>query len=103
MSILLISEDAKDLLIVITSLSALLISLASFIWARLQERKAEQSDLVRAFQGDKEAVSYVAYRMDSGAWDSKIERKGEFRQELIAALCLAFTMQGADRTKALDE
>lgn len=90
----------KDILTLIISGFAFIVSAATFLWARIQERSASKSALVKALQGEKEAVAFVAYQIETGAWNSKL-KEAKFRKDIIIALSLAFTMEGSDRAKAL--
>lgn len=92
-------SSADRVSVVISSL-ALLVSVLTFAWARLQERAAAQAAVIKALQGEKETIAYVAYKVCDGAWRKQLSR-GDFRKDLIAALCLAFLLEGADRAKAL--
>ena len=82
------------------STAALLVSGATFAWARFQERSATRSARVKALQGDKEAIAYVAYQIRRHAWDRHLQSPS-FRNDIVTALCLAFLLEGADRAKAL--
>lgn len=92
-------SSADRVSIAISSL-ALLVSILTFIWARLQERAAAQAAVIRALQGEKETIAYIAYKICNGAWRRQLKRPN-FNKDLIAALCLAFLLEGADRAKAL--
>jgi hypothetical protein len=113
----------KDLITILLSIFALLISSATFIYARIQERRVARESIIKALQGEKEAVAYIAFKVQSERWpsrDKKPEKKGavariadtvrsrlgrsreeKFRKDVITALCLAWSLEGADRPKAL--
>ena len=55
---------------------------------------------MKAFQGEKEAVAYVAYKVRNKRWNARFQRK-KFRQDVITALCLAWSLESADRAKAI--
>jgi hypothetical protein len=92
--------ESKDALSITISFAALCFSLVSFFYARIQEWRASRTSVIKALQGEKEAVAYVAYQVETGRWDERL-KKSKFRKDLITALCLAFAVEGADRAKAL--
>lgn len=92
--------SSADRVSIAISLLALLISVLTFVWARIQERAAAQAAVIKALQGEKETIAYIAYKICDGAWRKQLNRE-LFRKDLIAALCLAFLLEGADRAKAL--
>jgi hypothetical protein len=90
----------KDPASLIVATFALAVSLATFVMAQFRERATARDSRIKALQGEKEAVAYVAYKIRSHAWDRYL-RSARFRDEAITALVLAFLMEGADRAKAL--
>ena len=63
---------------------------------RVRQAQAH-NDRVKALQGEKEAVAYVAYQVrEIGLPDDE-----EHRSELLASLCLAAIFTKSDRTRAL--
>ena len=81
-----------------------------FNWSQTERDRARQiqeeerdkqaqahNDRVKALQGQKEAVAYVAYQVQEiGLPDDE-----EHRSELLASLCLAAIFTKSDRTRAL--
>ena len=79
---------------------ALIVAVATAVWTIRRERVADRTARLNALQGEKEAVAYVAQQIRSKVWQKEL-RSRRFRQEIVAALCLAFVMKGQDRVKAL--
>jgi hypothetical protein len=50
-------------------------------------------------QGEREAIAEVGYRVTKNEWDAAM-RRPKFRNKLIAALSMAFVLEGSDRAKA---
>jgi len=93
--------ELKDKVTLIISTLAFTLSAANFAYSRFQESKASRDSLVKALQGEKEAVAYVAYKVRSEKWHQKFKRKDDFRKDVITALCLAWSLESSDRTKSL--
>jgi hypothetical protein len=92
--------ELKDPIALLISLLAVGISAATFFYARIQEWRSGQASIIKALQGEKEAVAYVAYKVRSRRWDKRFQGK-KFRQDIISALCLAWSLESSDRAKAL--
>jgi hypothetical protein len=88
----------KDVVTLIIAALALLVSAATFFWSRYQEWSSNREAMIKALQGEKEAIAYVAYQITSGDKEFKNEK---LRKKVVTALCLAFAMEGADRAKSL--
>jgi len=76
---------------------AVVISLVSFAFSYLQYRKAQHNEVLRALQGDKESVAYVAYRLGTG----EVPKDKRRRAEILTSLVLAAIFTNSDRTRAL--
>ncbi len=76
---------------------AVVISLGSFALTYLQVRRARHNSMIRALQGDKEAVGFIAYKLSKG----KIKWLARRRSEVLEALCLATIFEGSDQSLAL--
>jgi hypothetical protein len=63
----------------------------------LEERRTRHNEIVKALQGEKEPVAYVAFKVRKGGLPNDKER----RAQLLTALYLAILFQHADRTRAL--
>lgn len=66
----------------------------------MRERASARDARIKALQGEKDAVAYVAYKVQLGDWNRYL-RNERFRNEAITALCLAFVFQKSDRAKTL--
>lgn len=88
--------QAKDW-IALAALSVSLISLALTLYERI---RSEHSSIVKALQGDKENIAFTALKVSNKQWPSSpfAER---YTDDVIAALCLAWIMEGSDRARAL--
>ena len=77
--------------------AAVAISIISlFISLREKERERRQS-VVRALQGEREAVAFVAYRLHQNP-DSL---HADTADQVVAALCLAWMFESSDRARAI--
>jgi hypothetical protein len=68
--------------------------------ARREVDQARQEAVIKALQGEKEAVAYVALQIRRDQWLTKKEN-APFRNDIIASLCLAWILEGSDRAKSL--
>lgn len=93
--------ETKDKITIIISLLALVVSVAGFIYTRYQEWRTARGAIIKAFQGEKEAVAYVAYQVRNKRWKSRFKSRNKFRNDVITALCLAWSLERSDRAKAL--
>src|SRR5215211_1272610 len=91
--------QTKDVVTAIIAAYAALVATLNFAWPRLQERRARRSAVFRALQGEREAIAEVGYRVTKNEWDAAM-RRPKFRNKLIAALSMAFVLEGSDRAKA---
>jgi hypothetical protein len=89
--------DIKDVIGIVISSVALVVSLISFVVTLREKRRAKQDALVKALQGEKESIAYVAFQLARGA----ITVDPVFRDELLASLCLAGVFESSDRCRAL--
>jgi hypothetical protein len=92
--------DLSDKWSLALAILSFIISVLTFFFARYQEWKSARGAVIKALQGEKEAVAYVAYKVKSRRWDKRIKDE-DFRKDVIAALCLAWSLEGADRPKAI--
>lgn len=74
-------------------------AILNFTWPRIQELRASRSAVFKALQGQRVAIADVAYKVTQGEWDKRLGKK-KFREKLIRALSMAFTLEGTDRVKA---
>lgn len=96
----LVITSLKDWIAVITSSAALVLSLVTFFRGQLRERKASDESVVKALQGEKEAVMYVAHKTASPKWQHRLQNE-TFRNDVITAMCLAWLAESSDRAKAI--
>jgi hypothetical protein len=89
--------EIKDVIGIVISSVALTVSLISFFVTFREKRRAKQDALVKALQGEKESLAYVAFQLARGA----ITVDPVFRDELLASLCLAAMFESSDRCRAL--
>ena len=73
--------DTSDLIAAV----AVVIALFSFVFSLIQYLRARHEEIIRALQGNKESVGYIAYRLSEG----KLPMLARRRKEIIMSLCLA--------------
>jgi hypothetical protein len=88
--------NAKDY----ASIIAVILSLIAFILSLRRERRASQESIIKALQGDKEAVMYVAYKATSPKWRKRLQN-ATFREDVTTAMGLAWVADSSDRSRAL--
>ena len=76
---------------------AVTVSIFSIIFAVFQWRKANRSEEIKALQGEKEAVAYVAHKIAFKG----LPRGRIYREQLLESLCLAAVFERSDRSRAL--
>lgn len=76
---------------------AAFISLVSFAFSYYQYRRAKHDEMIRALQGEKEAVAYIAYQLSQG----KLPKNTKLRAEILMSLCLAAVFERSDRSRTL--
>jgi hypothetical protein len=72
-------------------------SIFSLMFTLRDKRRQKHDAIIRSFQGEKEAVAYIAFQLNSKAWG----RKENERKELVSALCLAWIFVKSDRASAM--
>jgi hypothetical protein len=90
----------KDIFTLTLSSCAFLISLLNFLLPKYQDWKTGQGSIIKALYGDEQAVAYIAYKVKNYRWTKRFVRVNT-RKDIIAALCLGWTLESTDRTKAL--
>jgi hypothetical protein len=85
--------EASDLIATI----AAVISLGSLLFSWLVYRQAQHADVLRALQGEKEGVGYMAFSLSEGRLPWNTRR----RRDILKSLCLAAVFEGSDRSRAL--
>jgi hypothetical protein len=82
---------------ILATVAAVLISVASFIIARLAGSRSKKAEEVRNLLGDKESVAFGALKLlRDGFPENPRDRK-----LVIAALMQACVFEGSDRARAL--
>jgi hypothetical protein len=76
---------------------AAVISLGSLLFSWLVYRQTQHADVLRALQGEKEAVGYMAFSLGEGRLPWTRQR----RRDILKSLCLAAVFEGSDRSRAL--
>jgi hypothetical protein len=76
---------------------AVLLSIVSLVITLREKRREKRQSLVKALQGERESVAFVAYRLYQ---NPKLPR-GSTADEIIAALCLAWMFESSDRARAI--
>lgn len=90
---------------------ALLVSAVSLLITSVKDLKTGQGVLTKAFQGDKDAVTQLAYKVANDRWNgrlyghimpwTRVWGRRSFQREVITALCLAWCSEAPPRAKAL--
>jgi len=59
--------------------------------------QTQHAEMLRALQGQKQAIGYMAFTLSDGSlpWNSRR------RREILKALCLAAVFEGSDRSRVL--
>jgi len=88
--------QAKDWI----ALAALGVSLISLTVTLYERVRSEHSSIVKALQGDKENIAFTALKISNKQWPGS-PFADRYTDDVIAALCLAWIMEGSDRARAL--
>jgi hypothetical protein len=81
----------------IVATGAAIISLGSLLFSWLVYRQTQHAEMLRALQGEKEAVGYMAFSLSEG----RLPRSPRRRREILKSLCLAAVFEGSDRSRVL--
>lgn len=79
------------------AIAAACIALGSFCFTWFVYRQTQHADMLRALQGQKEAVGYMAFTLSEGRLPWRAQR----RRELLKSLCLAAVFTGSGRSRVL--
>jgi hypothetical protein len=82
----------------IGAIGALLIAIGSAVYSFVSRQQVLHDEILRALQGEKESVGYIAFKMSQGELRS---RRRSRRQDYIRALFNAYLFESADRARAL--
>jgi hypothetical protein len=77
--------------------SALIVSLFALGFSYVQWRRLTQEAFIKALQGEKASVAYVA----SWIAQNGVPLSKAYRSQLLTALCLAAVFEPSDRSRAL--
>ncbi|MEV2227896.1 hypothetical protein AB0H69_04805 [Streptomyces phaeochromogenes] len=81
----------------VIAIAAVGISLATLTLRHFDRRQDRKDSVIKALQGEKEAVAYQAYLVTVNGWPSRRSDRTDLRN----ALCLAGVFGSSDRTRAL--
>lgn len=90
----------KDLLTVLLSTGALLISTLALLRPWFKDVRTNQTAIFQAFQEDRKSIAVVTLRVTNGEWDKKLNRSARFRARLLRSLAVAAGLESSDRGKA---
>lgn len=79
------------------AIAAVIISTASFIIARMTDRRSKKSELIKNLLGEKENVAFGALKL----LREGIPKDKADRQKIISAVMQACLFEGSDRARAL--
>jgi hypothetical protein len=88
-------ESAMDAAAFIAGTAAV-VSVLSLILGVLNNKRAEHQNLIKALQGDRESIAYIAYRFSR---DGRWPRSKSQREHIIEALCLSAIFEPSDRAR----
>lgn len=92
--------DNKDVLTLVLSACALLVSTLAFVRPSIKEWRDRRKAIFQALQEDRKAIAVVTLRVINGDWDSRLRRHSNFRGQLLQSLAIAMGLEGSDRGKA---
>jgi hypothetical protein len=78
---------------------ATVISVIAVWYSHRQSRAAEHNEVLKALQGEKEAIGYIAFQIAEGGVE--LPKDAKRRKEVITGLCLAPVFEGSDRSRVL--
>lgn len=61
---------------------------------------AENAAIIRALQGEKESVIYIAHMAATGKLDDRLKQDPDFHAQLVHALCIAWPMESSSRVRS---
>ena len=76
---------------------AVVIATLSFAFSFIQYLRAKHEDIIRALQGNKETVGYIAFKLSEGEFPRRAKR----RKEILMSLCLAAIYESSGRSRTL--
>ena len=88
-----IKWDMRDIIAAV----AVSIALVSFAFSLIQFLRAKHEEKIRALQGNKESVGYIAYKLSKG----KLPILPKRRKDILMSLCLAAIFEGSGRSRTL--
>ena len=77
--------------------AAVAIALLSAAFSLFQYLRARHEETIRALQGNKESVGYIAFKLSEG----KFPRRAGRRKEILMSLCLAAIFEGSGRSRTM--
>lgn len=78
---------------------AVAIALLSFLFSLFQYLRARHEETIRALQGQKETVAYIAYRLSEGR--GRFPWSAKRRKDVLMSLCLAALFEKSGRSRTL--
>jgi hypothetical protein len=79
------------------ALAGLVLSLTTLLINHLERRRERRSAVLKALQGDKEAIAFAAFNLIR----DPTQISSSDRDKVAEALCLAWVMESSDRASAL--
>jgi hypothetical protein len=76
---------------------AVVIATLSFVFSLIQYLRAKHENIIRALQGNKETVGYIAFKLSEGEFPRRVKR----RKEILMSLCLAAIYERSGRSRTL--
>jgi hypothetical protein len=93
------SDELKTWIPICVSAGAFAFSLFTFVRNLRAERRSANNAIIRALQGEKESVIYIAHMAVSLKWAKRLQEP-TFRTELLTALCVAWPMESSSRARS---
>lgn len=81
----------------IVSIAAVLLSIASFVFARRSDERTRKAETIKNLLGEKETVAYAALKLLRDG----LPEEAEERRILLDAMLQACVFEGSDRARAL--
>lgn len=81
----------------LTAAAAVVIALASFAFSLVQHLRAKHEALVKALQGNKESVGFIAFKLSN----ENFPWRARPRKDILTALCLAAIFEDSGRSRTL--
>jgi len=80
----------------VISVGALIVAFFSLVITLRDKKRQQNESVIRALQGEKESVAYIALQMRN----RRLPRSKKYRNEIITSLCLAWILGGSDRARS---